>query len=337
MKQTMQAIVLSEGKLALQEVPRPTTAAAGHLLVEMIASAINPGDKFFLTRPTLPGAVSSLYDIRGVSGVGRVVDVGAGVPAVYAGAYVTMYRQLAFSTEIVGMWSGYAHVPFLDAAILPAGVEPTAYSGSMVNIITPYAFLEQVREEGHAGIIATAGNSATGKAMLGICKYKKFPLLSIVRDEEGRKELEALGAEHIVAQTDPNFPEVFAAMATALNCTAVFDGVGGAILNKIILQLPQNSVIYSYGYLGDSTPLTVHLSALVMKNLRIQFFSNFGTATVRNIDRLAAALTEIGRMIDQPHFVTPLGQRFGLNEIDAAIAYQPGDGKKAVLVLGADA
>jgi hypothetical protein len=54
-------------------------------------------------------------------------------------------------------------------------VNAEEYAGSLVNVITPYAFLKQAVGEGHKGIIATAGTSATGIAMLGICQTFDFP------------------------------------------------------------------------------------------------------------------------------------------------------------------
>lgn len=331
MNELMKAIVLSEGNLAIQHVKKPQEAAAGHIVLKMTASAINPGDKFFLKRPSLPGAVRSLYEIRGVSGVGTVLQIGDGVPAEFLGKQVTVYRQLAPSDSAVGMWSEYAHVHYLDCAILPDDARPDEYAGSLVNTITPYAFLKQVQEEGHKGIIATAGSSATAKALLGICLTYDFPLISIVRNERGRQELEELGARNILVQSDADFNQQLNELGEALSATAIFEGIGGEILNKIIPDLPRNSVIYSYGYLGDSTPLNVHLSTLVMKNLTLKFFSNFGTKTVQNPESLELALKEIGKIIYMPHFKTSVGKVFSAEQIEDAVAYNPGNGEKALI------
>src|SRR5581483_8839597 len=99
MKEVMQAIVLSNGVLSVQNVERPKVPAKGHLVIEMMASAINNGDKFFLTRPTPPGMPKSLYDIRGVSGVGRVLATGDAVPETYKGKTVAVYRSMHYSEQ----------------------------------------------------------------------------------------------------------------------------------------------------------------------------------------------------------------------------------------------
>ena len=71
-------------------------------------------------------------------------------------------------------------------------VKAEDYSGSLVNVITPYAFIKQILEEGHKGIICTAGNSSTGIALLGFCSAYKIPLISITRNADDKKELEDL-------------------------------------------------------------------------------------------------------------------------------------------------
>jgi len=327
----MKAIVLLDDILTVQNVKKPTTAEPGHLIIKMNSSAINSGDKFFLKHSTPPGVVKSLYDIKGVSGAGEVLQTGEGVPNEYIGKNVTFYRQLRFSESAVGSWCEYAHVPFLDCAILRNGADPAEYSGSMVNIITPLAFLRQIINEGHKGIISTAGNSATGIALLGFCLTYNFPLISIVRTEEGRKELESLGAKNIVIQSDSDFNAQLTDMAQALNATAIFDGVGGDILNKILSLIPRNSVIYSYGYIGDAVPFAFHTSTLALKNIIIRPFSNFNTETVKNPENLAKAVKEISGLLHLPHFKTKTGKRFRLEEIEDALTYNGGNGKKAVL------
>jgi NADPH2:quinone reductase len=296
MEHVMQAICATAAHgVTVQQVPKPTHAAPGHLLLKMRACAINPGDKAFIGRTTFaPGTIPvSQYEIYGASGAGQVLAVGPGAPPTYNGRRVAVYRSLQFSDQLVGLWSEYAHVPYLDCVLLPDDVPLVTYAGSLVNVITPYAFWQQIVREGHRGIICTAGTSATGIALLGVCLAYGIPLVSIVRTAAGKRTLEALGATCVVVQE----------AAQRLATTAVFDGVGGEILNQILEVLPANSTIYCYGYLGDSTPLTIHTRAL-MRGLTIKAFSNFKTVTVQDPYQLATALTAIGEIIQMPHFAT---------------------------------
>jgi NADPH2:quinone reductase len=331
MDQKMNAVVLKNNGVVFERVPRPTKAGAGHLLIEMKACAINPGDKAFITRPLPPGSVLSLYNIYGVSGAGTVIETGDGVPEAYKGQQVAMYRSLKASEQMVGTWSEFAHVHYLDCIILPDGADPMDYSGSVVNIITPYAFLQQISMAGHKGIISTAGTSATGIAMAGICLAYDFPLVSIVRNDAGKRELERLEAKNVVSQNDVDFKRQLGELAGKLAATAVFDGVGGEVLNQIIEVIPNNSTIYSYGYLGDVVPLTVHTRTLSAKGITLTPFANFRTATVQQEPNLEKALKDLGAISHMSHFKTKRGASFGLEAIHEALAYASGNGAKAIL------
>jgi NADPH:quinone reductase len=334
MAQLMDAICIrpNEG-VRLEQVPRPENPAAGHLIIKMNSSAINPGDKAFITRPLPPGSVTSLYNVYGASGAGKVIAIGEGVPANYPGKNVSLYRSLYPSTSLVGAWSEYTQIPYLACAILPENANPINYSGTVLNMMTPYAFFKQVFTEGYKGIINTGGTSATGIAMVGLSLVYKFPLVSIVRNEEGKKRLEGLGAEHVVVE-DEHLAGQLREIAGKLEATAVFDGVGGSILNKIIGSIPNGSTIYSYGYLGDNVPLTTSMMALASKSISIRPFANFRTATVQNRESLQNAMQEFADIIDMPHFKTPIGKTFKLSEINEALAFSDGKGGKAILTPG---
>lgn len=331
MKQQMSAIIRSEKGLEIENVPRPEKAEAGHLLIKMECCAINPGDKAFISRPLPAGSVISRYNVYGVSGVGEVMATGANVPERYKGKRVTMYRSLRPSEQMIGTWCEYAHMHYLDCAIIPDDVSAEDYSGSMVNIITPYAFLQQIMEEGHKGIISTAGTSATGIAMVGICRHFDFPLISIVRTEESKAALEKLGAGNVLVQNATDFSNALSQKAKELQATAIFDGVGGGMLNELIGAIPPFSTIFSYGYLGDNIPLTVHLQTLAAKGLTIRPFGNFRTKTVQDPVNLEKAINVINGFIHQPHFKTKVGKKFRLEEIREALAFSSGAGEKAVL------
>ena len=329
----MKAVVLQEiNTVELRDVPAPEKASPGHLLIRMKACAINSGDKLFISGAFPRGIPVSKYNITGVSGVGKVIEAGSGVPDYYRNQHVTVYRSLRNSEETVGTWSEYAHLHYLNCAIVPEKLDPKNYSGSLVNIITPYSFLEQARNEGHKGIICTAGNSATGVVMLGLCLIHDFPVISIVRTEKGKRELETLGAQNILVQTAPDFKQQLRQLAEQLKITLVFDGVGGATLSSIIDVLPFNTTIYCYGFLDKEAPLSFHTTTL-MRGITIKGFSNFRTATVQDPVNLEEALRSISNIIDQPYFKTKLGKLFSFDQINEAIQCSSHDGSKAVLVV----
>ena len=328
----MKAITLTTADgIQLKDVIQPLKAEPGHLLIKMDSCAINPGDKAFINRPLPGGAATSLYDIYGASGAGLVTDIGQGVPESYAFKKVAIYRSLKSSPNLIGTWCEYAHLPFLDCIILPENAILEDYSASLVNAITAYAFLKQTIEKGHKAIIATAGSSATGIALLGFCLNYNFPIISIVRNDKSKNELEALGAKNIVVQTNTAFKGELTTLAHELSATAVFDGVGGTILNQIIEAIPNQATIYTYGYLGGPQQLSFHTSLLNVKGLTITGFSNGKSKIAQDSVLLANALNEISHVISMPHFKTKTGRKFKMEEIKNALLYVSENGEKAIL------
>ena len=329
----MKAICLTkEQGVELKKVPTPIKAEPGYLLIKMEACAINHGDKAFIGGAFPPGTIPvSLHDVCGVSGAGKVIEVGNGVPQEYKGKNVAVYKSLKFSDSIIGTWSEYSHMHYHHSVILPNEVNLEEYSGSLVNSITPYAFLNQITEEGHKGVICTAGNSATGLAMLGVCLVKNVPITSIVRNEARKKQLKKLNASNILLQTDADFETKLENLSNQLNTTAVFDGVGGELISKMALTLPRNPTIYTYGFLGGDSPLCIHTSVVLMKGLTIKGFGNFTTETVQNPEKLEKALNDLSKLIGMPHFKTKVGKKFRLEEYVEALNFISKNGGKAVI------
>jgi len=113
----------------------------------------------------------------------------------------------------------------------------------------------------------------------------------------------------------------------------VFDGVGGALLSRLVPGLAQASTVYSYGYLGGhDVPLRIPTTVLMMKSLTIRSFSNFASATVRDPQSLDAALRHIGELLVLPHCKTPIGRTYGFEQIDEALAaVGKGEGKPVLV------
>ncbi|KAL0487327.1 mitochondrial enoyl-[acyl-carrier protein] reductase [Acrasis kona] len=326
----MKAICSSNPGAVFKTVPKPDHAEPGHLLVKMKACGVNPGDKKLIEGSFPVGVQGSKHDIFGGSGAGRVIQVGDGVPESFANQNVAIYRSLVRSEHIVGTWSEYAHVHHLDCIILPKNLDECEYSASLVNIITAYAFYKQVLSEGHKGIISTAAYTATGIALIGICNAYHIPLISIVRNDEEKNKIERYACQNVFSQTDSEFFNKLKGTSHKLGTTAVFDGVGGAVLNQIIHLVPNNTTFYSYGFLGGQVPLTIHTSVL-MKGIILKGFSNFFSSTVLNQEELSKALKDIEAIIHLPHFRTRVGAKFNPEDIKKALEYKGVDLARPVL------
>ncbi len=330
----MKAVTVTPSReLEVREVPTPAEAPQGHLLLEIDSAAINHGDKTFLKMPAATtGLNTSKDDIWGASAAGRVLAVGAGAPPEYLGKHVAVYRSLTPSAETVGLWSERAVVPFTSCVVLPDEVATVEYSGSLVNAITAHAFLEEMASEGHTGVVVTVGGSATGLAVAALARRKNIPVLFLVRSERGAQTLRALELEHVLVTSNADFDAQFEQLTAELKTTAVFDGVGGDLITRIVPRLPRNSTVWFYGFLAGATPVTVPSAVYMAKNLTMKPFSNFNSATVRNVTNLKHALSYLQKHMADPLFRTKVGKTFRLDQIQEAMAYEAEPGAKAVLL-----
>jgi NADPH2:quinone reductase len=317
----------------MRDVETPTDAAPGHVLIDIDASAINHGDKTFLTTP-LPGglhAPGSRSDVWGASAAGRVVAIGSDVPSRYLGKPVAVYRSLARSPDLIGLWCERAQVPYAACMILPEHAHARDYCGSLVNAVTAYAFLAQATADGHEAVIVTAGSAATGQALAALARRRKISTIVLARTEAARSAFRAQGLEHVVVMSEDGCETRLRALAAELRATAVFDGVGGDVLTRIVPHLPVDATVYAYGFLGGPVPVAFPTALLVMRNLTLKRFSNFESPTVKDRESLVAALDDLSGVIDEPPFRTRIGRVFGFDQIDAAMSYERVAGGKAVL------
>ncbi|WP_446745123.1 alcohol dehydrogenase catalytic domain-containing protein [Silvibacterium acidisoli] len=326
--------VNADRKLEVRDIPTPSDPPPGHLVVEIKAAAINHGDKAFLANPGVAGGLMKNlgHNVWGASAAGTVRAVGEGVPAELVGRDVAIYRSLNRSESTIGLWSEFAQVPRMSCVVLPASVSAKDYAGSLVNVITAHAFLEQVSGEGHKGIVVTAGNSATGLALAALAKRRGMPAVFLVRSTDAAAKLRAQGIEHVLVTGDAGFDDRFSQLAASLGTTAVFDGVGGELTSRIAPHLPMGSVISFYGFLGAAAPVTLSTFVIVSRDLVLRRFSNFNSPTVADPQRLEAALGYLEGVIADPLFHTRSGREFSLEQIDEAMAYEETPGAKAVLV-----
>lgn len=331
----MKAICVTPSRtLELHDIAAPTEAAPGHILIDMEASAINHGDKTFLNSPLVTGGFipGSAHDVWGASGAGRVVAIGAGVPAAYAGRKVAAYRSLACSPATIGLWAERAQMHHTCCLILPDSVSAADYSGSLVNIITAHGFLQEVAAEGHAGVIVTAPGSATGLAIAALARRAGVPAILLARSPATAQRLRAGGNADVIDLSADTALAELTHRATALGATAVFDGAGGETLTRIIPALPVNTTIWAYGFLNGTQPVSFPTAVLMMRNLTIRRFSNFESRTAKNPEALAAALAFLSTIADDPAFHTRIGQTFRYDQINEAMAYESAPGAKALLV-----
>jgi NADPH2:quinone reductase len=129
-----------------------------------------------------------------------------------------------------------------------------------------------MRAEGHPALVHTAAASNLGQMLVKICQADGVGLVNIVRSAEQRATLLAIGAEHVVDSSLPDFADRLLEAVAATGATLAFDAVGGGTLAGDILAAMERSVkpaaywtpygstthkqVYLYGSL-DPSPTTI--------------------------------------------------------------------------------
>lgn len=333
----MKALCVTENRaLELRDIQSPSNPPPGYVNVKITAAAINHGDITFLKLPIAASLATGarLESVWGASAAGTITEIGANVPSSSLGRKVAIYRGLESASDGLGLWCETAQIPYGACLLLPDHVDAKDYSGSLVNVVTAYAFLETAAAEGHHGVVVTAGGSATGRAIAVLARRRGMPILTIVRSDRAKGEILKSGVDegHILDSGHPNFMDDLGKKAKDIRTTAVFDGVGGAFISQIIGALPAKSSIYFYGFLSGAERVEFHSSIFMFKDLTMKRFSNFETTTVKDEKKKLEMLKDLEGCIEDPLFKTSLGKDFELGEVKAAMEYK-GGAKKAIFIL----
>jgi len=74
-----------------------------------------------------------------------------------------------------------------------------------------------------------------------------MPLINIVRKEEHVRELEAMGAAHVLNSTSATFKEDLAGLAHELNATLILDAVTGGQSALLLDAAPRETLLHTLG------------------------------------------------------------------------------------------
>jgi NADPH:quinone reductase len=96
---------------------------------------------------------------------------------------------------------------------------------------------------------------------------RRTSVILLVRSTAAREELRGRGLEHVIATDGENSETELGELATQLQATAVFDGVGGELISRTASHLPMNATICLYGFLAGSTPISISSRIFVARNL----------------------------------------------------------------------
>lgn len=266
----MQAILLetyssdlSGVKVGTKPVPRP---GPGEVLVQILASPINPSDLMFLQGHY--GVKKTLPVVPGFEGSGRVVAAGSGTfPKFLLGKKVTCSAPQSGD----GTWAEFMKVP--AASCFPIGDQMSVEQASMllVNPFTAWAFLERARKEKVKAIVQTAAGSQLGQMVWRLAEKSGIPQINIVRRVAQKHELLKSGMKNVLCTAEESFESQLKQLSSKLGVTIAFDAVGGDTAETLTRALPPGTTLIIYGGLSGQDP-KASLSSLIFEGKKIEGF-----------------------------------------------------------------
>jgi NADPH:quinone reductase-like Zn-dependent oxidoreductase len=278
----LRSLVTVEGtlELSLADVPVPEPQP-DEVIVRVEAAPVNPSDLGLLfagtdmtaatrsgppdrpvvTAPIAPSAMRALAARVGLSlaagneGAGTVIATGSS-PA----ARALLDRTVAVAPG--GMYAEYRCVNAGQCLELPSGISPQAGASSFVNPLTALGMIETMRNEGHSALVHTAAASNLGQMLNRLCLEEQVPLVNIVRKDEQKEILRAIGAQYVCNSSSPGFMAELTQALAETSATLGFDAIGGGDLaGRILTCMEAASAKTSTGYstYGSATHKQVYI------------------------------------------------------------------------------
>src|SRR5881227_2100107 len=242
------------------ESQRWPTPGAGEVIVKMRAAPVNPADL---------NQIEGKYPVRaqlpatpGFEGAGVVVDLGANVTNVVAGALVILPHN-------VGTWREAVAVKADELVVVPAGIEPVHAAMLKINPMTAWRLLhDYVDLRKGDWLIQNAANSAAGRAVIQIAHELEYKTVNVVRRAELIEELRTEGGD-IVLVDEENLRDEVKAGTSGAPIRLGLNAVGGDSALRLANCLAPGSTMVTYGAISLQ-PLKIPNGLLIFKDLRFR-------------------------------------------------------------------
>ncbi|MGQ0633187.1 MAG: zinc-dependent alcohol dehydrogenase family protein [Planctomycetaceae bacterium] len=312
--------------LQVRESPEPVPSP-GEIRVRMLAAPVNPSDLMVVRG--VYGRLPPLPATPGLEGVGVVEANGGG----WLGKFL-LGKRVAVLNSRTGSWAEKAVLPVKQA--IPLSSRLSVEQGAMffVNPATAYIMTREIlRVPPGEWLLQTAAGSAVGRMIIRLGKRFGFKTINIVRRGEQKAELQALGADVVIAESDG---DVAAQVRNAVGdgVRYVVDPVGGKTASAVVRSLARGGRMLVFGTLSPD-PLSFSPRELMVAAASIEGFwlSNWmSTQKLVNKLRLRSVLT---KLILDGTLASDVGGTYEIDAIAAAVhaAEKPARDGKVLLKL----
>mgnify|MGYP005636600185 FL=1 len=301
--------------------------ADGEVIIEIMASAINPADLLMIEGrypgPTPPAPL-------GIEGAGRIVEVGNGVESLQASDHVMSLERANWAERVRVAAGRVIKVPgalsLADAAMLKAN-PPSAHL-----MLSDYVDLEPGE-----WVIQNAANSAVGRHVIRLAQARGLKTVNIVRREPLVSELEGLGADVVVVDGGDLAKRVRAKTGKDGAIRLGIDAVGGHATHRLADCLSDGATVVNYGYLSGE-PCMLEPSHTIVRGISLTGFWLVGFMQRSTPDEIAAMYADMANKFIDGTLTVPVEAAYPITEVKTALAHamrESRDGKVLILPNGA--
>jgi len=280
--------------MRMGEVPKPAPEP-GQVLVKVAASGVNPVD--VKIRTLAPAFAPELPGVLGMDMAGTVEAVGDGV------------TDLAPGDEVWGCVGGLKGLPGTLADYVAAdarfmGKKPEnlsmrqAAALPLVTITAWMALFERIRLQAGMHVLVHGGTGGVGHVAVQLAKAKGAKVAATVSTSDKARIATGLGAHDTILYKDESVADYTGRLTGGRGFDAVFDTVGGNVLDASIEAAALEAVVASTNSRSTHDLSMVHAKALTVSVvfMLLPMATGQGRERYRPILDEAKAMAEAGTL-----------------------------------------
>lgn len=302
----------------------------GEVLLELLASPINPSDVLTLTGQY--GILPPLPAIGGNEGVAKVIEHGPGVSNPGIG-------QTVLLPVGIGTWATHIVAKAKTLVPLPNEVDPIQLSMVTVNPPTAYLMLSEfVDLQAGDWVIQNAANSGVGAYLIALAKQRGIKTVNVVRRESLVEPLLDAGADVVLVDGVVDGLSLAERVREATGDAPIMlgiDAVGGAATERLGDALAEGATLVNYGAMSGE-PCSLAPGVIIFKDVTVRGFwlaKWFRHATPERQQEVYGTLTQL---IATGKLSAPIHARYPIADIKEAVAVAAGGERNGKVVMVAE-
>lgn len=308
------------------EVPDPGPPGPGEVVIDLLASPINPSDflnfegRFGAYAPQLPAAAGGEAVAR-VSAVGEGVSevrVGDSVLALFAGRGNWRERRRISAR---GLFPLPEDLDTLQLAML--GVNP----GTAWHMLTRFVALKP-----GDWVLQNAGTSAVGRHVIRLARRMGLSTVSLVRRPEDETPLRGIGADAVLVADGADLPARIAAATDGGTIRLALDAVAGDSTQNLAASVAAGGVVVIYGLLSGNEA-RLNAGDVLFRNVALRgfwFSAWFQAASASERRQLYAEMIPLLR---DGTLAAPIEATYPLPAVREALAHAARAGRSGKILL----